>query len=43
MNKIQEGLNKYADQMNMITNNKLKEMIESELETEVEIENEEKL
>jgi guanylate kinase len=43
MDKIQKSLEKYAKQMNIISNNKMKEMIENELQTEVEIKNEEKL
>ena len=43
MEKIQDSLEKYSKQLKAVSNNKLKEILESEYQAEVEIENEKEL
>lgn len=43
MDKISKVMNQYAKQMDVITNNKIAEMLEKEFQTKVEIKNEEEL
>jgi len=43
MEKISVSMNKYSKQLNMISNNKIREILEDEYQAKVEIENEEEL
>lgn len=43
MEKIQGSMDSYAKQLNQVSNNKLKEILENEFQAEIEIKNEEEL